>query len=108
MTAFGPNALYRNRGDGTFEEVAERAGVACPGWNTGACFFDADGDGHLDLYVASYIACTLEDVLGARRTLKWKGVADVAFGPFGLKGAPDHFFRSDGNGGFATRRRSRG
>ena len=85
VTAFGPNALYRNRGDGTFEEVAAQAGVACPGWNTGACFFDADGDGHLDLYVAAYIACTIEDVLGARRTLEWKGVADVAFGPFGLK-----------------------
>ena len=39
-------------------------------------------------------------MLGARRTLKWKGVADVAFGPFGMKGAPDHFFRSEGNGTF--------
>ena len=25
---FGPNRLYRNRGDGTFEQVAEKAGVA--------------------------------------------------------------------------------
>jgi hypothetical protein len=100
VAAFGENALYRNRGDGTFEEVAARAGVACPGWNTGACFFDADGDGWLDLYVAAYIACSLDDVLGAERTAQWKNVAQVAFGPFGLKGAADHFFRSDGKGGF--------
>ena len=100
VSNFGPNALYRNRGDGAFENVAAKAGVTCPGWNTGACFFDADGDGNLDLYVAAYVACTLDDVLHAKRTLQWKGVAEVAFGPFGLTGAPDHFFRSDGKGAF--------
>ncbi len=96
VTNFGPNILYRNRGDGTFENVAGRLGIESPGWNTGAAFFDADGDGDLDLYVASYIDCSLEDVLKARRTLDWKGLEKVAAGPFGLKGAPDHFFRSEG------------
>jgi hypothetical protein len=48
VTNFGRNLLYRNRGDGTFENVAERAGVEAPGWNTGAAFFDADGDADLD------------------------------------------------------------
>jgi enediyne biosynthesis protein E4 len=101
VASFGANALYRNRGDGTFEDVAAKAGVSSPGWNTGACFFDADGDGWLDLYVAAYISCTAEDVLCAKRTAQWKGVAQVAFGPFGLRGAADHFFRADGKGGFA-------
>jgi hypothetical protein len=46
--------LYHNRGDGTFEEVAERAGVAnagsvCKGANWG----DFDGDGLPDLFVAN-------------------------------------------------------
>ena len=100
VTAFGPNLLYRNRGDGTFENVARRAGIESPGWNTGAAFFDADGDGDLDLYIAAYIDCTLQDVLDARPSLDWKGVDKVAFGPFGLPGAPDHFFRSDGAGRF--------
>ena len=50
----GPNALYRNKGDGTFEEVAAKAGVAlgdrvC----VGAVFVDYDNDGHPDLYVTS-------------------------------------------------------
>jgi len=46
------NFLYRNRGDGTFENVAARAGVAQPPGGTGAVFFDADNDGDLDLFVA--------------------------------------------------------
>ena len=83
-------------GNGRFANVAGRVGIEAPGWNTAAAFFDADGDGDLDLYIASYIDCTLEDVLKATPTLSWRGLELVAFGPFGLKGAPDHFFRNEG------------
>ncbi len=47
------SALYRNLGDGRFVEVAERAGVATPGWGMGACVGDVDGDGWHDLYVTA-------------------------------------------------------
>jgi len=100
VTTFGANILYRNDGHGHFTNVAKDAGIEAPGWNTGAAFFDADGDGDLDLYIASYIDAKMDDVLNAKRTLSWKGVEMVAFGPFGLKGAPDHFFRNDGHGRF--------
>ena len=47
-----PNRLYRNRGDGTFEEVAESYDVHNPrGRSLAATFCDLDGDGWLDLYV---------------------------------------------------------
>jgi len=95
VTCFGPNLLYRNLGDGRFEEVAARVGLESPGWNTGAAFFDADGDGDLDVYLAAYIQATVDDVLTAQRTLSWRGLEKVAFGPFGLEGAPDRFFRND-------------
>ncbi len=50
----GRSRLYRNRHDGTFEEVAEKAGVACAGvFCKGASWGDFDGDGHVDLYVAN-------------------------------------------------------
>ena len=98
VTSFGPNLLYRNRGDGTFENVAAEWGIDAPGWNTGAACFDADGDGDLDIYVAAYIDCSMEDVLAAERTLDWKGLAKVAFGPFGLTGAKDHFFLAAAHG----------
>jgi hypothetical protein len=50
----GPNALYRNNGDGTFTDVTERAGVGlgdriC----VGAVFADYDNDGRQDLFVTS-------------------------------------------------------
>jgi hypothetical protein len=47
--------LYRNRGDGTFEDVSERAGVADKAgyYGFGVAWFDADADGDLDLAVAN-------------------------------------------------------
>ncbi|MEM8994341.1 MAG: CRTAC1 family protein [Acidobacteriota bacterium] len=46
-----PSALYLNRGDGTFEDVAEKAGVAFPGWGVGVCTADLDGDDYPEIYV---------------------------------------------------------
>ncbi len=48
------NALFLNRGDGTFEEVGQRAGVDFRGVGMGAVLADADGDGHLDLFVTNF------------------------------------------------------
>ena len=47
-------ALYRNRGNGTFEEVAEKAGVSDPGWAMGVSVADFDNDGFDDLYVTCF------------------------------------------------------
>jgi enediyne biosynthesis protein E4 len=44
------NRLYRNRGDGSFEDATDRAGVRDGGWGWGACFADFNNDGWLDLY----------------------------------------------------------
>ncbi len=51
------NALYRNNGDGTFTDVAEKAGVACGqdgDFGMGAAAGDFNGDGWMDLYVTNY------------------------------------------------------
>jgi hypothetical protein len=46
------NRLFRNRGDGTFEDVAEELGVSDSTGRSLACTFcDFDGDGWLDLYI---------------------------------------------------------
>lgn len=56
VVGVGRSYLYHNRGDGTFEDVTEKAGVAnVGGTGLGAVFFDADNDGHLDLFIANYL-----------------------------------------------------
>ena len=51
----GANALYRNNGDGTFTDVAKKAGVGDPeAVGNGAAWGDYDNDGDLDLFVASF------------------------------------------------------
>jgi len=44
------NRLYRNLGDGSFEDVTEAAGVADGGWGWGSCMEDFDNDGDLDIF----------------------------------------------------------
>jgi enediyne biosynthesis protein E4 len=46
--------LYRNRHDGTFEDVTAKAGVGASGWGQGVCVGDYDNDGHDDLFVSYY------------------------------------------------------
>jgi tetratricopeptide (TPR) repeat protein len=46
-----PNRLYRNRGDGTFEDVTEAAGVGVLENTACALFADIDNDGRQDLIV---------------------------------------------------------
>jgi tetratricopeptide (TPR) repeat protein len=46
-----PNKLFRNLGNGTFEDVTERAGVAGRGYGMGCAVGDFDNDGHDDLFV---------------------------------------------------------
>lgn len=50
---FGRNNLYRNRGDGTFTDVARREGVEDVGAGMSVCWLDYDHDGRQDLYVAN-------------------------------------------------------
>ena len=47
------NSLYINRGDGTFAEAAQYAGVAASGWSWGTMFLDVDLDGWQDILVAN-------------------------------------------------------
>jgi hypothetical protein len=72
----GPNILLRNRGDGTFEDVAAALGLADPDERgRAAVAVDADGDGRLDLGWANADG---PHRLMVRRDGPWKDVATPA------------------------------
>ena len=48
------NRLYRNKGDGTFDDVTKKAGVAGQGFGMGVAVGDFDNDGFEDLYVTNF------------------------------------------------------
>ena len=98
VSNFGqPNRLYRNRGDGTFEDVAPELGVDLQTENPRkqrsfqSWFFDVDGDGWLDLFCAPY---PLGGVGGS--------VEGTARSYFGLEPTEEvcRFWLNDGRGGF--------
>ena len=99
VTAFGPNVLYRNNGDGTFTDVTAAAGVAGgpSEWSTSTGFFDFDRDGQLDLFVVNYLDFRLTDnpYCGLRQAGRRMYCHPTMF-----DGMADRLFRNNGNGTF--------
>jgi tetratricopeptide (TPR) repeat protein len=50
----GPNQLFRNKGDGTFEDISHTAGVDRSAFSKGVVAADYDNDGYVDLYVSNF------------------------------------------------------
>ncbi len=48
------NRLYRNKGDGTFEDVTAKAGLTRTNWGQSASVGDYDNDGFEDLFVSAF------------------------------------------------------
>jgi hypothetical protein len=76
------NRLYRNRGDGTFDDATDAAGMRHGFWGWGSCFADLDNDGWLDLF----------HVNGIQIPAATEFHAD-----------PSRLFHADGAGGFVER-----
>ncbi|MDZ7260784.1 MAG: FG-GAP-like repeat-containing protein [candidate division KSB1 bacterium] len=51
---FGKNALFMNKGDGTFANITHDAWVGFEGWTTGVSWADFNNDGYLDLYICNH------------------------------------------------------
>ncbi len=73
-----PAALYRNRGDGTFEDITGAAGVANDRWGQGVCAGDYDNDGDVDLFVANIGISRLFRATSPGRFVDAAGPAGVA------------------------------
>ena len=96
VTNVGPNRLWRNRGDGSFEEVTAEAGAGDSRWSVSAAFADLDADGDLDLFVANYVDYTPATNV---RCLGNSGVRDYC-GPASYAPLTDRLFVNRGDGTF--------
>jgi len=105
VTYWGRSVLYHNNGDGTFTDVSESAGVAGTEgtWGAGCCFLDFDRDGHLDLFVASYL--NFDPVKAPRpgesAYCRYNEIP-VPCGPLGFAGGTNVLYRNRGDGTFAN------
>ena len=97
LTTLNRNLLFRNDGDGTFTEVGQEAGLTdSPQWSSSALFFDADNDGHLDLYIGNYVAWSRETDLFCSVDGETKAYCT----PEEYDGAEGRYYHNDGDGTF--------
>ena len=92
----GRNTLWRNLGDGTFEDATDVAGVGDPDWSTSTAWADLDGDGDLDLYVCNYAVYDVHDPRICTTRDGNRGVCD----PLEVDGEPDTCYENLGDGQF--------
>jgi len=103
VTRLGPNTLLRNRGDGTFEDVTETAGVGDGGSGVPGLFVDVDRDGWLDLFVGNNMTFDYGETLCYSLT----GAHDYC-GPGAFPSEPDRLYRNLGDGTFEDVTRAAG
>ncbi|MEW5977504.1 MAG: CRTAC1 family protein [Acidobacteriota bacterium] len=98
VTAYDSHPLlYRNNGDGTFSDVSSKAGVVTGNWTTSGAWFDYDNDGHLDLFLCSFVQYGLKHHIfcGDNKMGRAYYCIPRVFNP-----TPSYLFHNNGDGTF--------
>ena len=99
LSGYRRSLLFRNNGQGAFEEVTEKAGVGNRGdWGTAAGWFDYDRDGRLDLLVANYVKYDMDhNVVCGDPAPERRAYCH----PDSFPGTPPRLYRNNGDGTFS-------
>ena len=97
VTGYGGLVLWRNLGDGTFENATSGSGLDDTRWSTSAAWGDLNGDGHLDLYIAHYVNWSFQN--NPYCPSKETGKQDIC-PPRQFQPLPDTLYLSNGDGTF--------
>ncbi|WP_182868484.1 CRTAC1 family protein [Stieleria mannarensis] len=100
ITGLGHNHLFRNVGQGRFEDVTDLAGVAGDEdrWSTSAGWFDYDNDGDLDLFVCNYVGWSRE--YDQSQDFQLVGGGRAYGRPQNFEGTFPYLYRNEGDGRF--------
>jgi enediyne biosynthesis protein E4 len=99
VASAGMNTLYRNKGDGTFQDVTAASGLGVKPEGTlsvQGAWLDYDHDGYLDLVVSNY---TLWTAVSDQRCVREDGV-DYYCHPKTYPAVPHRLYRNKGDGSF--------
>ncbi|HEX4165836.1 MAG TPA: CRTAC1 family protein [Bryobacteraceae bacterium] len=103
VTYYGHNVLYRNLGNGQFQNATAIAKLPIVGirYGSGCSFVDYDRDGYLDLFIANYVDLDLKTTPrpGHGDYCQWKGIP-VMCGPRGLPLARNILYHNNHDGTF--------
>ena len=99
ITAVGGVRLFRNLGDGKFQDATREAGVGglVTEWSTAAAWFDCYNDGDLDLFVGNYVGWSPELDLEVDNQLV--GVGRAYGRPWNFPGTLPHLYRNESAAG---------
>ncbi len=104
VSCVGTDLLFENEG-GTFKDVSEAAGLSREyEFGASVAIFDADNDGHLDIFAGRYVTWTPETDLVCKLDGKNKSYCT----PEPYDGAAPRFYRNNGDGTFTDRTREAG
>jgi hypothetical protein len=93
----GGNVLFRNLGNGTFQDVTKEAGLEHVGHAQTGVFFDFDNDGYLDLFLTNTAKWTSDTF--DQKTRYWVGKGDFG-GVIHSEKEYNRLYRNNGDGTF--------
>jgi hypothetical protein len=101
VSTYGGLRLFRNRGDGGFDDVTAPSGLdGFHGFWTGLAWADYDRDGDLDLYVCGYVQYRYDPADAAKASSQFEAAVPYVLNPSSYPALVNLLLRNDGRGRF--------